>query len=149
MGTSTTRVVMASTPAARGEARLAQELAHGLLEPGLSTPAGEIACIGSREQDEVVIRRKAARNGPEGLAQQALDPVALDRTPHLPPNREPEPRRIGGGRGRPAEVRPAIRRCSRRHTRECVENEIAVRVRASVAIDALEVGGTREPPPTA
>ena len=74
--------------------------------------------------------RQVGGGRPERLAQQPLHPVALDRAAHLAADRDAEP-------GAVAVVR----------ARERVEHEVAARVRAALAVDALELGAAREPAP--
>ncbi len=78
--------------------------------------------------------RQGRRDHPEGLAQQSLDAVALDRTTHPPPDRDPEARRQG-----------IVRRGICLRPQEDVEDQVACSERASLAEGAVEVGTAREP----
>src|SRR5439155_12380553 len=110
------------------EARGIDELAERGLDAWLATLAGERAGVGARDEDEVVCVGELRRQRPEGLAQHPLHPVALDRPADLPPDRDAKPR-----------IAAAVR------SREGVEHQVAGRVGAALAVDAIEVGAPRQP----
>ena len=71
---------------------------------------------------------QVAGAGPEGVAQQPLDPIALDGAAELATDGDPEPRLLilVGARKR-------------------VDDQVAAGVRAALAVDAVELAATRQP----
>src|SRR5919106_1245450 len=102
-----------------GREQLAELGLDALLAALLRKPRGIRTC----HEHEVVAGGQLARGGPERFPQKALHPVALDRAAHLAPDRDTEPRLV-----------------LRRGAREGVDDEVAVRVRPALAIDAVELG---------
>ena len=65
-----------------------RQLATHTLEP---IAAHHVARPGPGHDHEVVVVRKIALQGPEGLSQRPLDGVALHRTAHAPAHRHTQP----------------------------------------------------------
>jgi hypothetical protein len=89
---------------------------------------GQLADIGARDDDDVVPGRHTRPFGGERLTQQSLDGVARDGAPDLARNRQPKAR------------------VAARLARERVDDEVAVALRSSLAIDALELRAARQAP---
>src|SRR5262245_15481488 len=77
--------------------------------------------------------RHELRNAPEGLAQEALHVVALDSATHAAADRDAETH-LGGT----VTLRPVLA------ARKRVQHEVAARHRAALAVDALEIGASRQ-----
>ena len=100
------------------------------VDAGRSLTLDQTSSVGPRDQDVVVIGRKAASQAREGLAQRPLDRVALHGPADPAADGDPEAQVLAGG---------VVRRARKR-----VEDEVAVRVRAAVAKDAVEVATARQ-----
>ena len=90
----------------------------------------QLAGVGARDEHEVVAAGQLVGRRPERLAQQPLHPVALDRAADLAADRHAEPRRRGRGAS---------------GARERVDDEVAGRARAPLAVDAVELRAAGEP----
>src|SRR4051812_46677229 len=121
-----------SCPALPCQAGIREELPQSFLDALFAAILRQAPGIRPRDDHEVVPAAEFIGRGPEGFAQQALDPVALDRPAQLPPNRYSEPRgAIVLG------------------TRERVKHEITAGMRAALSVHALELATARQSPPPA
>lgn len=109
---------------------LAEQLAQRRPDAFLSPLAREGPGVGTSDHHEVVIGGQLAGDGAKRLPQEPLDSVSLDRPTDSSTHRNPEARLI----------RAAINR-----SRERVDHEVAIGVRAAATVDAVEVRAPREP----
>src|SRR4051794_10728441 len=111
-----------------GQPRLLEQLDEGAADGLEPVALGQFAHVWAGLDHHVGVGRHRAALRVEGLAQQALDAVALDGAADLLGHRE-------------AEAHAAVVLA-----RERVEHEIAVAVRAALAVDTLELGAARQAP---
>jgi hypothetical protein len=119
-------------------AEFLDQLAQIPLDSGQTFSLSERSDLGAGNNDEVVVGLELACDRPESLTQQALHPVASNRAAHAATNRDPE--------AGPAAPFLSLRWFSA-ITRKRVEDEMPVRGRATVAIDPIEFGATRQASP--
>ena len=93
------------------ETRPPKHFPEGDSHAGLASLGHQLTYGRARDDHEIVALGKIAGGGPEGLSEQALHPVAVNRSAHLAPHRDTEARAIGAGR-----------------TREGVENQVTAGV---------------------
>ena len=108
-----------------------QELVHVLAEPGGALGVGGLDEAGPHDEHVVATRRDVFEPGPPELAEPALDAVALHG-------------RAGALRHGEAEAGLVVRLLARKP----VEDEVAGRRRAALAVDGVEVLRAGEPVPT-
>src|SRR3954451_22611385 len=112
--------------------RLLDELGQRAANALEAVARGQLAHLGPRHHDDVLVGRQAVGQRHESLSEQALHLVAIDRAAHLARHRDAQTGAVGGlPRGR---------------AREAVEDEEAVADRPTLAIDALELRAARKAP---
>ena len=111
-------LVVAAGPSA---GHLGDQLAQRSLNSLQPLALRQLAGGGPRHHDHVVALGQLALLAREGLAHEALDPIALHRAADLARDRHPKARRAG------------------RAVREGVDNEVAIGAAAPVSVHPLEL----------
>ena len=112
-----------------GQPGLVEQLAERLAQAGLALLGGELGRLGPGDDHEVVGLGQRLGLLPERLAQRPLDAVALDGAA--------DPAADGDAQARALVAGPA---------RERVEDQVPARVRAALAVDAVELAAARQAP---
>ena len=112
----------------RPQTRAVDELRQGRVDSSQTLTLSQLTRLRASDHNEVLAGAKLSLDPLERLPQQSLDAISLDRTPYLPRHRQAKPRPVDGGIGK------------------AIEHQVTISRGATMAIDPLELGATRQAP---